>query len=385
MGFQDLTPQLRTRLSRVERTVGLFVLLATLLLLTGFGYYIYHTAEQRGWFVRKVPYHIYLHSAMGLKVGDKVKLNGFEVGEITQVDPTPIADWFDKNSYNVFVSFWIKAPNYGYILRDSEAKVNVKDLLGNRFIEVTRGKTGEPTFKDKGADVIEMLSRKEPGVYITLTNGSKGYWLQVDETPAVTEKLDELVKFAQSALPGILDLTNKISQTLTNTTITVSNANALLSSFKPVATNLSAITASLRNPTGSLGEWLFPTNINRQLEGTLVGAQATFTNVNKTLTNVDLTLTSTRSAVTNVDANLAEVLMNLNRSLDSLAGITSNLNVQVQSNTNMLTEISTTIVHADDMIQGLKRHWLLRSAFRTKSTNAPPPQPVPVKPFRGQP
>src|SRR5580765_7357512 len=34
---QDLTPQLRTRLSRVERAVGIFVSVATLLLLAGFG------------------------------------------------------------------------------------------------------------------------------------------------------------------------------------------------------------------------------------------------------------------------------------------------------------------------------------------------------------
>jgi len=45
-----LTPQLRTRLSRVERAVGWFVFIATALLLFGFGYYIYHTAERKGWF-----------------------------------------------------------------------------------------------------------------------------------------------------------------------------------------------------------------------------------------------------------------------------------------------------------------------------------------------
>ena len=41
-------------------------------------------------------------------------------------------------------------------------------------------------------------------------------------------------------------------------------------------------------------------------------------------------------------------------------------------NTNILGEISRAIVNADSFVQGLKRHWLLRSAFRTKDTNAPP-------------
>ena len=53
MALQDLTPQLRTRLNRMEWAVGWFVLFATGLLLFGFGYYIYHTAESKGWFVKK--------------------------------------------------------------------------------------------------------------------------------------------------------------------------------------------------------------------------------------------------------------------------------------------------------------------------------------------
>jgi hypothetical protein len=40
-------------------------------------------------------------------------------------------------------------------------------------------------------------------------------------------------------------------------------------------------------------------------------------------------------------------------------------------NTNLITEISTTIVHTDGLVQGLKRHWLLRSAFKTKPVKAP--------------
>ena len=55
MPLQDLTPQLRTRLNKMERAVGWFVFLATALLLFGFGYYIYHTAERKGWFLDDMP------------------------------------------------------------------------------------------------------------------------------------------------------------------------------------------------------------------------------------------------------------------------------------------------------------------------------------------
>ncbi|MBC8097504.1 MAG: hypothetical protein H7Y43_17000, partial [Akkermansiaceae bacterium] len=43
-----------------------------------------------------------------------------------------------------------------------------------------------------------------------------------------------------------------------------------------------------------------------------------------------------------------------------------NLNQQVQGNTNLVKGISDLIKNADDMIQGLKRHWFLRGAFKKK-------------------
>ena len=45
---------------------------------------------------------------------------------------------------------------------------------------------------------------------------------------------------------------------------------------------------------------------------------------------------------------------------------------QVQMNTNILSEISRAVTDTDDLVQGLKRHWLLRSAFKTPRTNPPP-------------
>ena len=66
--------------------------------------------------------------------------------------------------------------------------------------------------------------------------------------------------------------------------------------------------------------------------------------------------------------------MNLSQTLDNLANLTSNLNMQVQANTNMLGSISKTVVDADDLVQGLETSsWPLRSAFKTKATNAPTP------------
>ena len=89
MPVADLTPKLRTRLNRMERVVGAFVLLAGLLFAAGFAYYLYHTAARKGWFLQKVPFYVYVEDASGLKVGDSVRMMGFDIGRITLIRPSP--------------------------------------------------------------------------------------------------------------------------------------------------------------------------------------------------------------------------------------------------------------------------------------------------------
>jgi hypothetical protein len=413
MALQDLTPQLRTRLSRMERAVGWFVILAVLLLTFGFVYYVYTTAERKGWFLTKAPYYTFVDRATGLKEGDPVQLMGFDVGQITRITSQPPDD-----EHNVYVEFEIKAPFYGYLWTEgSRAKVTTADLLGRRGLEVTKGTKGYPTFisfplrqvtlaevqglpqPDKWELAQEVLDPQAGKLVASartrlssLTNltalaaagcsnlvvmdtrmerksltgvwndsnsryepytGKNKYWLLADETPALTERLEKLVAQVEEGLPNILRLTNDLASVLSNSTTLTSNLNLLAVTARPAASNLAVVTAQLNHPR-ALGEWLLPTNINRQLEGTLGTANATLTDAN---------------------TNLAELAQNLNRSLDNLAAITSNLNNQVEANTNLLTVISETIVHADQFVQGLKHHWLLRSAFKTRSTNAPPAFP----------
>jgi ABC-type transporter Mla subunit MlaD len=199
------------------------------------------------------------------------------------------------------------------------------------------------------------------GMYDAYTRKSKPYELLPDESAAVTERLEQLVTEVEQALPNFLRLTNQLVTVLSNSASLTSNLNAVAVGAQPTVSNLTLLTAQLDHP-GALGEWLLPTNIHRQLEGTL--------------SNADFALGSANAALRSADTNLSALAENLGRSLDNLANLTSNLNSQVQANTNILGEISRAIVDADSFVQGLKRHWLLRSAFRTKQTNTPPAAPL---------
>src|ERR1039458_6443306 len=158
MALQDLTPQLRTRLSRMERAVGRFVFLATALLLFGFGYYVYHTAERKGWFVIKAKFHTFIQSSAGLNVGDPVVMMGFPVGQITLIHAMPPGD-----PHNVRVEFEIRDNYFRYIWTGgSYVKINAAGFLNQRQLEVTRATNGyaicvtQPVY-EKTIDELKQL------------------------------------------------------------------------------------------------------------------------------------------------------------------------------------------------------------------------------------
>ncbi len=334
MALQDLTPQLRTRLRRVERLVTLFVVAATVLLLAGFVYYLYHTAARKGWFTPKVNYYTMLMSGEGLKAGDAVVMMGFSVGEITRIEAQP-----PDSYYAVYIEFAIRRPYYGYIWTDSKLKVVASGFLGARRLEIIKGYAGKPTVQENKGEITGLLVK---GEYVSPLQ-TKALYLAAQEDVALTERAEKLLSQVESALPNILSLTNRLNTLLDSTTALTSNATVLTA-------NANTLVHDLR-PT--------VTNLTGQLD-------TTFANVNLTVTNANSQLTLLASS--------------LNQTLLNLAGITSNLNVQVQSNDQILSEISDLIRETDDMLQGLKRHWLLKSAF---TDDAPPPAPLLLQPTTG--
>jgi len=186
--------------------------------------------------------------------------------------------------------------------------------------------------------------------YENFTPDSEDAYLRAVETPPISDQLQAMVSQVQGALPGILSLTNKLSAVLDNAANATSNLNTTIAAAQPLVANFAVVSAQLREPGGVLN-WALGTNGNGQMQGAL-------TNLNSLL------------AVT--DTNLAAILIHL-------ADLTGNLNAQVQANSNLLWGISKTVGDTDDLIQGLKRHWLLRSAFKVKATNMPPAAATPPR------
>ena len=373
MAVQDLTPQLRTRLSRLEKVVGWFVTVAVLLLLGGLAYYLHKVADTKGWFIIKAPYYVYLDTGAGIKPGDKVRLMGFDAGEIIHVKPER-----PDSGENVYVEFEMFGDNIGYVWDDSLVKVKSAGLLGARYLEVTKGGTRvtneqlHATYKEQNGKLVAVWSRDQ-GAFTNWTRGDTPCWLPVEEPPDLSSQLDQTVAMLKVSLTNILQLTNALAKILTNAAEATENMNDILREAKPVVANAVEITRNLKEPRGSLGEWIIPVAMNYQLTALL-------TNANSTITNVNVTVVNANSAVTNANTNLVMVFSNITVALENLASLTGSLNDQVKRNDNILTSISRLVIDADDMVQGLKRHWLLRSAFKDQDNKKTKSEARPTSP-----
>ncbi|HAB17930.1 MAG TPA: MlaD family protein [Verrucomicrobiota bacterium] len=360
MALQDLTPQLRTRLRRVERLVGLFLLVTFGLMMAGFVYFLRHTAQSRGWFVTKIPYYTYIADATGLKVGTPVTMTGFKIGEITKVDQMEMSPWHLTNRYNVYVGFNVREPYDGYIWTDSKVKVGAGDLFGARTIEVTRGIAGEVTVKQLKGVPPRLLSDKflyDSAItnrkYLSLEEAtlSGGFWLKAEEAQPLQQRLSEISATINDALPGVFALTNQIAGAIARLT----NITAQLSDTMPkvdgTVSDLHGILADFRpalKKSGGLGDLLLPTNLQSQLTLTL-------SNLNPGVGPIGLTLS------------------NLNGRMGDVGVALSNVNLQLSANTNLLADANQLTLSVGALAETLetlfKRHWLFRSAFRTN----PPP------------
>lgn len=341
---QPMSEAIQTR--RVERWVGVFVVVAVLLLLVGFSYYLYHTAQRKGWLLPQAPYYTLLQSAEGLNLGDPITLMGFNIGEITTITAEP-----PGSDNKVFIGFAIRQPYYGYIWTDSKVRVGAAGMLGGRRLEVTPGVTGGATVYELHNRISELWINNRR---VVIAQAQPGVLLPPDEDATLVARAEKLLGQLEAALPNILAITNRLNVALDNASILLTNSNALVinlnqtaSQLAPVIGNAAVITGNLRDPHGSLGEWALPVDLH-----------------------------------TNLNASLGTLTAGLNSTLLNLAAITGSLSMQVQSNDQILAGISKLVVDTDNLVQGLKKHWLLRGAFplAKPATNASPKTVPPVGP-----
>ena len=147
----------RGQLTWTELRVGLFVLIGLFILAVGIFY-----VTGPGVLGPKYTLHSFLPDVAGLSSGAPVRLDGVDVGNVQSIRIVPRAasGVFDR-SRNIEVVMRVDKRFQDDILTDSTASLVTEGLLGNRYVNISRGFTGVPLKNEQELKGTEEKAIKE--------------------------------------------------------------------------------------------------------------------------------------------------------------------------------------------------------------------------------
>ncbi|HLV93941.1 MAG TPA: MlaD family protein [Candidatus Acidoferrales bacterium] len=151
------------KLTWAELRVGVFVLAA--LVITALG--VFYVTGQTGLWTPKYTLETYLPEVENLDSGAPVTLDGFKIGNVESVALTPHPS--DKQ-HNMTIVMRLNRKYQNDIRSDSSATLVTEGLLGNRYVTITRGQTGEvipPGGVVQGVEALEMTQVVQRGAEVT--------------------------------------------------------------------------------------------------------------------------------------------------------------------------------------------------------------------------
>lgn len=137
--------------------VGLFVLAGMLFA----GIVIFLLGDERRLFETAVEYRTTFTDVQGLKPGASIRMGGLDIGHVASVGYGK-----DPNDSSISVTLYVVRSEAQRVKLDSKARIATKGLLGDKMIELTRGKS--PEAAKLGADIVseepDDLLAKVPGM-----------------------------------------------------------------------------------------------------------------------------------------------------------------------------------------------------------------------------
>ena len=147
----------RKQLTWTELRVGVFVLVGLFVLAAG----IFYVTGSR-FLGPKYRLVTYLPEVSGLASGAPVRVDGVDVGNVETVRLVPrTAGHIPEKNKNIEVMMRVERRFQGDILTDSAASLVTEGLLGNRYVNITRGFTGVPLKEGQEVPGTEEKAIKE--------------------------------------------------------------------------------------------------------------------------------------------------------------------------------------------------------------------------------
>jgi phospholipid/cholesterol/gamma-HCH transport system substrate-binding protein len=243
----------RKQLTWTELRVGLFVLVGLFILASG----IFYVTGQ-GILGPKYRLKTYLPEVAGLSSGAPVRVDGVEVGNVESIRLLPRTPGkpMDKNK-NIEVMLRVDNRYQSDILTDSTASLVTEGLLGNRYVNITRGLTGTPIGDSGVIPGAEEKAMKEV----------------VERSAEVLGNLNALSEDVRELIQGVKEGKGSLGKLLTDEQV-YNHLNSIMAKGDTMISNIQA-------GQGTIGK--------------LVATDEMYTKVDKGLDNVNVILADVRA------------------------------------------------------------------------------------------
>ena len=186
---------MKTGLNKIERTAGIFVVLAgaTFVLFMGF------VAFKQNWFQRTFTYKTLMSQGEGIHPGTLVQMAGLRAGKVDSVRLD------DENRIEIVIV--VDNEFHSRVKKDSVARVIRPFVIGDKVVEVTLGSKTSPLVADMGeipsqetTDIMDLLGGGKLGPYLATLDsllkniqGLVGDFAEPQRAKAIITLMDELV------------------------------------------------------------------------------------------------------------------------------------------------------------------------------------------------
>jgi len=148
----------RKKVTWAQLRVGTLVVVSLMVFAVG----VFFISGEAGFFTRKYTLKTYFAGAAGLRGGSQVRLAGIPVGTVERIRISPFVDPVRA----VEVSMRVPRGYQDQIRADSEASLETAGLLGEAYVDISRGSPDQPAVPPNG----EVKSRQEADIKRIMAN-----------------------------------------------------------------------------------------------------------------------------------------------------------------------------------------------------------------------
>ena len=195
--------------------------------LTALAILIFFMSGQVGFFTTRYTLKAYFSSAGDLREGAAVRLAGIAVGNVSRIQISPYSD----PQRAVEIDMKIAKRYQNEIRADSEATLNTVGLLGDSYVDITRGTPSSEAVREGGA----VKSREEKDIRAIVQNTND----VIENLRGLSEKLNDITTQIQSGKGAIGGLIYD---------------EALYNRMNTISTTLQAMVNRVDRGEGSLGK-----------------------------------------------------------------------------------------------------------------------------------